>query len=407
MMIRITAGLAILLLLLVGCIEDNPFKANPAAEWEGGNNHPHIVIAGTESGGPGNRQLSDLDPETEGIQDGIILKFDKEMDEATVTASSFNLIPTDPEGSAIQFSSIDYSPEEETAVLRGTFPDETAYLLTVVAGGTRDLVGNELDPNHNALYDGAPWDNRLITFFTGSAEMQDITSPVINAHFPTGGGLLNQKPEITVVFHQGPMDVSMLNLDNFTLARTSDSSPVELELISATENHITAVPVDSLSYGTRYTVELSSQLADSSGNYLDTDDNGYIWPDEEDFVWDIQMEDDSTTNNTPPAVLQAFKANNTVTVDFVQSLTGDDVVMDGTTFNSANIQIFDTLGAIPLQFEEGIDPAKVYCMLQRNSEGPVVVFVSCNVADQYGNLLDGNNDGLGGTPGEDDWSKTL
>ncbi len=407
MMIRITTGLAILLLLLVGCIEDNPFKANPAAEWEGGNDHPHIVIIGTESSGTGGHQLSDLDPGTEGIQDGIILNFDKEIDEATVTASSFNLIPTDPEGAAIQFSSIEYFPGERTVILQGTFDDETAYLLTVVAGGIRDLVGNELDPNHNALYDGAPWDDRLITFFTGSARMRDITSPEVNGHFPAGGGQNNRKPEITVVLLQGPMDVSMLTLDNFTLVRTSDSSSVSLELISATENSIVATPVDSLSYGIRYTVRLSSQVADSSGNYLDTDGNGYIWPDEEDFVWDIQMEDDSLTNSTPPAVQQAFRNINTVTIDFAQSMTGDDVVMDGNTFNSANIQIIDSVGSIPLQFEEGTDPARVYCMLQRNSEGPTVLFVSCNVADQYGNLLDGNNDGLGGTPGEDDWSGIL
>ena len=30
-----------------------------------------------------------------------------------------------------------------------------------------------------------------------------------------------------------------------------------------------------------------------------------------------------------------------------------------------------------------------------------------NNADQYGNLLDGNNDGPGGTTGDDDWSGTM
>lgn len=406
-MIRVTTGLAILFLLLIGCAEDNPFKANPDAEWEGGIDHPHIILVGTESNGFGNHQLTDLNPEIEGIQDAIILKFDEEMDAATIIASSFNLIPTDPEGTLFQFDSIEYYPENETAMLNGTFSDDTAYLLTVVAGGTRDLVGKELDPNHNAMYDGSPWDDRLITFVAGTAEMRDITSPVVNDHYPGGGGQVDRKPLITISFLQGPMDVSLLNLDNLTLVRTSDSTAVILELSSASENEIVVVPTDSLSFGTRYTIRLSAQVADSTGNYLDTDNNGYIWPDEADFVWDIQMEDDSTTTSMPPTVALAFKAENNVVIEFEQSLTGNDVVMDETTFTGANIQISDDIGSIPLRFEGGSNPATAYCLLQRNPVGPLTVHVSCNVADQYGNLLDGNNDGLGGTPGEDDWTGVL
>ncbi|MCK4504046.1 MAG: Ig-like domain-containing protein [Candidatus Aegiribacteria sp.] len=406
-MIKITTGLTILFLLLIGCAEDNPFKANPDAEWESGIDHPHIILAGTESNGFGNHQFTDLNPEIEGIQDAIILKFDEAMDAATIIASSFNLIPTDPEGALFQFDSIEYYPENETAVLSGTFSDDTAYLLTVIAGGTRNLVGKELDPNHNALYDGSPWDDRLITFVAGTAEMRDIISPVINSHYPVGGGQVNQNPEITIIFLQGPMDVSLLNLDNITLVRTSDSTAVSLELSSATENEIVVVPTDRLSYGTRYTIRQSAQVADSTGNYLDTDGNGYIWPDEADFVWDIQMEDDSNTNATPPTVAAAFKADNNVVIEFEQSLTGNDVVMDEITYTGANIQISDDSGSIPLRFEGGSNPATVYCLLQRNYVGSLTVHVSCNVADQYGNLLDGNNDGLGGTPGEDDWSGVL
>lgn len=403
----ITAGLAILFLLLVGCVEDNPFKANPDTEWESGLTHPHITQSGTTSTTFGVYQFNDLNPDIEGIQDGIILLFDEDMDTETITASSFNLISTDPEGETIQFSSIEYNPEEKIVELWGTFSEETAYLLTVVAGGPKNLSGKELDPNHNALYDGSPWDNQLITFYTGTAEMRDITSPVINAHYPAGGGQSDLRPEITVDFQRGPMDVSQLNLENFTLVKTSDSTPVNLELSSATGNEIVATPVDDLEYGVRYTVRLSSQIADSSGNYLDTDSNGYIWPDEEDFIWDIQIEDNSNTHSMPPTVDQANHSSSTVEIKFEQSLTGDDVVMDETTFTSANIQITDDIGSIPLRFSTGIDPSEVFCLLQRVPVGTITVHVSCYVADQYGNLFDGNNDGLGGTPGVDDWSGVM
>ncbi len=406
---RITAGIAVLLLLLLGCAQDNPFKADTVVEWEGGNEHPHIEVAGTESGGPGNFQFSDLDPERNGIQDAVILTFDKDIDPSTIAAASFEMIETDPGTGSVQFESISYYPEDRTAVLVGTFSDDTAYLLTVTAGSILDLPGNQLDPNHNALYDGAPWDDRLATFFTGSAVMRDITSPSINSNFPNTGNVGNLTPQPRVLFDNGPMNVSQLNLNNFTLVRTSDSSSVALQVVSATGSELVTVPVNDLSYGTRYTVRLSAQITDSAGNYLDTNNDGYVWPDEPDLVWDFQIIDDGTTHSTPPTLSQAdlLPGNTSVRIEFEESLTGDDVVMDDATFIAANIQVTDDIGSIPIVFETGADPGAVNCLLQRIATGTVTLFISCNVADEYGNLFDGNNNGLGGTPGEDDWSGVL
>ena len=399
----------IIALFLLGCAEDNPFKANPEVQWEGGNEHPHIDLAGTESGGFGNYQFSDLDPETNGIQDAVILNFDKDIDPLTVKSASFEMVKTSPGTGSVHFSSISYYPEDGTAVLAGTFSDDTAYLLTVTAGSILDITGNELDPNHNALYDGSPWDDRLITFFAGSAEMQDITPPYVDGNFPRVGGLGNLVPNVRVFFEDGPMNVSMLNLNNFTLEKTSNSASVELELVSATEDEIIANPLNDLSYGTRYTVRLSAQIADSAGNYLDTNGDGYVWPDEPDLVWDFQIEDDTTTHGTPPTISQATltSENTCVRIEFEESLTGDDVVMDSETFTAVNIQVTDDNGSIPINFETSVDPSAVNCLLQRNPEGTVTLYISSRVADEYGNLFDGNGNGIGGIPDEDDWSGTL
>lgn len=392
-------------LLLIGCIEDNPFRADPDVGSGGGNAHPHVTMAGTESGGPGSIQLSDLDPETAGIQDAIIIEFDKDMDPATITASSFQMVQTDPGSGSVAFESVDYYQETRTAVLSGTFTDDTAYLLTIPAGRVLDIAGKELDPNRNAVYDGSPWDDRLFVFVAGTAEVQDITSPVPVNQSPTGGGLSDRMPEISVSFFDGPMDLGGLTLNNFTLVRTSDSSSVPLELVNADPANITAVPVDSLAYGTRYTVRLSAGIADSSGNLLDSNGDGFVWPDEPDFVWDFQMEDDSLTSSTPPTLAEAalLPGNLTVRIEFEESLTGDFVEMDENTFTAATIQAMDALGSIPLSFETGADPSAVNCLLQRHPQGTVTLFISCYVADIDGNLFDGNNDGLGGTPEEDDW----
>lgn len=406
---RITAGISILLLLLLGCVQDNPFKADSEVQWEGGNEHPHIDLVGTESGGFGTFQFSDLDPDRNGIQDAVILIFDKQIDPSTVTAASFEMVKTSPGTGSVQFESISYYHENRTAVLAGTFSDDTAYLLTVNAGSILDITGNELDPNHNALYDGSPWDDRLITFFNGSAEMRDITPPGIDSYNPKTGGISNLNPNPRVFFNNGPMNVSQLNLNNITMVKTSDSSSINLEMVSATGTEIIVTPLNDLSYGTRYTVRLSAQLADSSGNYLDTNNDGYVWPNEPDLVWDFQIEDNSTTHSTPPALSQAelLSGNTCVYIEFEQSLTGNDVVMDDATFIAANIQVTDDNGSIPIVFETSVDPSAVSCLLQRNAMGTVTLFISCNVADEYGNLFDGNDNGLGGTPGEDDWSGIL
>ena len=406
---RITAGIPILLLLLLGCAEDNPFKADPDVQCEGGNEHPHINLAGTESGGMGVIEFSDLDPEIAGIQDAIILSFDKDIDPSTVTAASFTMVETSPGTGSVQFESISYFQESGTAILAGTFSDDTAYLLTVTAGGIQDIQGNELDPNHNALYDGSPWDDRLVTFFTGSAETRDITSPSSFGNYPCTGGVSTLTPSVGVFFNDGPMDVSQLNLNNFTLVRTSDSGSIDVELVLATASEIVITPLSDLSYGTRYTVRLSAQLADSAGNSLDTNGDGYIWPNEPDLVWDFQIEDDGTSHGTPPTLSEVFYQSGSpiVRIKFEQSVTGDDVVMDDGTFIAANIQVTDANGSIPIVFETSTDPAAVYCLLQRNAVGTVTLFISCNVADEYGNLFDGDNNGLGGTPGEDDWSGVL
>lgn len=62
-----------IILLLAGCAEDNPFTADTVVQPGGGADRPHIDAAGTESGGAGSTQLSDMDPETPGIQDAVTL----------------------------------------------------------------------------------------------------------------------------------------------------------------------------------------------------------------------------------------------------------------------------------------------------------------------------------------------
>jgi len=401
---RTIATLATILLLL-GCAEDNPFKADPEVQWEGGESHPHIEGIGTESGGMGSFLLSDLDPDVPGIQDAVMIEFDKTMDPSTIVSGAFQMEETFPGSGPVDLQDVQYYPEIRRAVLTATFSDDTGYLLTIPAGSVLDIAGMQMDPNRNAVYDGPPWDDVRGAFAAGAGQLPDISTPIIDNKVPNNGGKTDFLPDIWVSFIDGPMDVSDLTLNNFTLVRTSDSSEVPLQLLNASATMIIARPQDSLEYGTRYTVRLSAQLADSSGNSLDTNGDGYVWPDEPDLVWDFQMIDDSTTTSTPPTLGDAtlMPGGLSVRIEFQESLTGDQVDMDETTFTASNIQLMDGEGSIPLDFETGADPSAVECLLQRQPAGPVTLYISCNVADEYGNLFDGDNNGLGGNPEEDDW----
>ncbi len=404
---RIAETALVLIIVLTGCVEDNPFNAGSQNNWEGGGSYPHIVQQGTWSGGSGSHVLSDMDPDAAGVQDAMVLTFDQPMDPATLTAGDFVIESTTGIPATVTPDEIIYAPENGTVTLHATFQTETAYLLTAPAGASMSIAGKQLDANHNALYDGSPWDDSRFTFFNGSAVEADIIHPTINDHWPTGGGNTNQRPDITILFANGPMDVSMLTAENFYMVKTSDSSAVNAPVTIASAGQITIVPTSDLGWGERYTLRLRARVDDSAGNTLDVPPIPWVWPDEPDYTWDFQMDDDATSHKTPPTVSQAVLTTDYVVVTFEESLTGNSVVMDTGSFNATNIQLYDDLGMIPLQYQASPAEDEVYCYPERPVGAGATIWISAYTLDQYGNPLDGNNDGLGGTPGEDDWSTTF
>ncbi|MBN1435025.1 hypothetical protein JW921_09715 [Candidatus Fermentibacterales bacterium] len=406
MMKKLLAALGLVALLAAGCgPEDNPFAADPDAGWQGGSSLPRIQAWGTLSGGMGSHVLNDVDPDVDGLQDCILIGFDDSMDPSTISASAFDITSVYPDTSGMTLTSVEYVEETRTAVLGGTFDWDHGYVLTVAANVPTDLAGNPLDANHNNLADGAPWDDARSWFINGAAPAVDLTSPRVGTAIPYGGGLPDPMTWITIGFDDGPMDPLFMTEAYATLVRTADSSSVDLTIISVSPTELVVQPSSALEWGERYTVRASADMRDESGNSLDTDGNGYIWPDEQDFTWDFQMQDDSTTHKTPPAVAGVLLDTDLqwLMIEFHESLTGDFVVMDPATLNAANIQLHDNEGINPMVFE--VHPAgnRVYCYFQRPFDFPSNLWVSAMVRDEYGNYFDGNNDGLGGTPGEDDY----
>ena len=407
---RLLAAIGLAALLAAGCgPEDNPFTADPDAGWQGGPAMPHVISWGTLSSGMGSPILNDVDPNTEGLQDAILIQFDDSMDPATITLSAFSLLSVHPDTVTVALSAVEYIEEDRTAVLYGVFDFDRAYVLTAGAGILTDLAGNPLDPNHNNLADGAPWDEAKAGFYNGAAPMPDLVSPAVITALPYGGGVGDPVTWVTIGFENGPIDAEYLTTGYAMLLRTSDSSVVATHVVSSGPASLVIQPDNPLSWGERYTVRVSNDIRDESGNLLDTNSDGYIWPDEPDRLWDFQMADDTITNKTPPTVAGILldPEYEYLMIEFCEALTGGFVVMDETTFITANVHVQDSEGNVPLEFS--VHPAgnRLYCYFQREVQSPLYLWVSAYVRDQYGNFFDGNNDGLGGTPGEDDYSITL
>jgi hypothetical protein len=395
-------ALAALLLLWAACgVEDNPFGSDPEHQWQGGTGKPHAVSYWTQTGGEGSHTIGDMDPGTEGLQDRILVTFDQDMDPSTLTAPGLLLEETWPVWQEIDITSVDYIPQLRRAVISATFTVDTGIMLTLPAGQVLDLGGNPLDPNHNGADDGAPWDDTRLTLIAGSGVEFDITPPGMESHWPTGGYVDNQLPDIAAVLGLGPMDTGTLTPESFFLLRTSDSSEVDVRL-TATEAGVSMAPASPLDWGERYTVVLRASVADLSGNSLDSNADSYVWPDEADFVWDFKLADDGTTHSNPPAVAGVVMHETWAMLEFYQSTTHDVVVMDAATYTAGNIQVMDDYGLVPISFEPQDNGRQVVIYFERAVTSPRHLFVSALVRDRYGNGLDGNEDGLGGTPGEDD-----
>ncbi len=401
---RIFITAALLASALAGCGAENPFGGDPGHQWEGGTAPPVVTGTWTMSSGGGSSLINDIDPLQDGIQDALVIQFDKPMAPSGFTVASLALETTWPSTGAVQIDEVIYEEETARAKIWATFTTETAFMLTIQAGALSDLSGDILDANHNGVFDGAPWDDHRSTFHTGSAPEADLRSPVLDAHNPAGGGLGNPLPDISVNFGFGPMDTATLTADNFTLVRTSDSSEVSVQLIAATPDQIVIRPRSDLAWGERYTVRLSASVADESGNLLDVNGDGFVWPDEADYLWDFQLADDASSHGTPPTVAGVLLGPDRewILVEFYQSLTHIPVVMDAGSYTAATIVLHDNQGLVPLTFQPQPSGRQVICFPQRYPGEGITLAVTSGVRDEWGNGLDGNEDGMGGTPG-DDW----
>jgi len=341
-------------------------------------------------------QLSDQDVVSAGTQGTIEIEFNEHMDSNTINLENIKIRKID--GPEITGSELTYYANRKLVIIQNNlFPPRSAYLINI-SPKIKDLNGNPLDGNNNGTDDGE-YDEFVSQFYTsgGNSYLKDFTPPRISSWSPTGNGNL-RSPSIRLNFTTSDLDTTTLNTLNIQLANSETGGRVDLTKVYVSDAQARFIPSDPLEYGKRYTVTVKAlAIKDLEGNSLDTDEDGVSLPTEKDFTWEFIVTDGPNTDGTPPQVNRVNTLSDRAEITFNEE-------MDKNTFTLDNIRFFDNDGYIPGLIEPNISGSMVIYYFDRMKFGTVKYYISMEVTDKAGNKLDGDKDGIGGEPGEDDYS---
>jgi Bacterial Ig-like domain len=253
----------------------------------------------------------------------IIVTFSERVQSSLVKASSFYVkdVPTDTTVSAI----VSYDEANNRAIL---MPSASLTASTQYRVYLTNLISD---------YAGKNLSNTDWTFTTGAA-LADSIAPTVIARVPSPNAL-NVDPEaaLKATFSENVVGAET----NFTLIKTSDSSIVAATVVySGITREATLTPKYPLEQGTLYTVQLSSNIKDSSNNALIAE------------TWTFTTADNTkpTVTGKTPGVGELTSAN-TVEAVFSERLDPSSVLsttvtvyrIDGVTDPqiSGSVQYFD------------------------------------------------------------------
>ncbi|HIE05195.1 MAG TPA: hypothetical protein EYP58_00170 [bacterium (Candidatus Stahlbacteria)] len=384
-------------ILIISCPE-NPLEHFPLTT-SGAANLPKVSQTTPNNGA----QLNDDDPNTTGIQATVTVLFSDFMDEATLTTSNVEILNTST-GSQVTGFEVTYNATARKLYIRSDdWPDDAAYLLTLKTA-IKNTYGSPLDGDGDNVDDGAPYDDALTTFYTGSGagDLVPITPPVITDAVPPQQNNQSHIPTITLDFSTN-MDTLTLTTSNINLLN-ADSNTVTLNQISVTPTQVSFQPAGSLNNFEKYyvVVKCSQIKADYPANtpsYLLILDGNQDGPEatEPDSVWYFLTED-TGGNDEPPHVSNVAQITGGVRITFDQRMVES-------TITSTRVRAFDETGYIPGRLVVYNDGGNGYVeyYFYRGTSGGIDVFVSKDVESDDNLKLDGNNNGIGGEYDDDHW----
>ncbi|RKZ24117.1 hypothetical protein DRQ16_00510, partial [bacterium] len=401
-------------LLVLSCAKkENPLSVDHTAGNPSAIGTALPTVVDTDPANKG--EITDENGGVSGIQARIKIVFSDYMDETTI--NSTNVLFYNVMENKYEDVDMEYDAARKTLYLsKAEFQDNCAFVL-ILKPGITNLAGNPLDGNGNGKADGDPYDRAVFYFYTGTGNgivnAARITPPVLAYVQPDTGGNVPVNTGFRVRFENGPIDTMTLKSTSwFHVEKTSTGTSVTLDMNIVSNNKDSTVVAFGISGG---------DTLDSGEEYTITVDAGKLmaFPDTLEalgctlttFLKDVDMDGDGLEAEEQNVVVYFI----TQGIDFprVHGLVSGDKgdyfyfkftkKMDVSTFTKENIRVFDSEGYVPGTMRIDLDSMGVEYYYDREVLGEVIGWVSMEVRDTDGNMLDGNGNGIGGEEGKDDW----
>lgn len=261
--------------VLTGCgKKDNPFE--PAAD-------SFNATQAMESLGPKVIDIATLDGDVTLFQnpayDEIGILFDSDMNAGTINTGTILLQNVESPASAITYT-VTYEAGTKQAIIRvpNGWDDDLSYMVTVTTGA-KDIHGHALDGNGNDWVD--PQDNKKTQFWGNNSTVAavDLNPPTISIADPTNERIyfsLTDSIEINI-FDNDSVNAATITAGAFELT-TASGQVVSLGTMTVINDFAPAWYIvrfhPTLTNATDYFLTVKTSIQDMKGHSLDGNGNG-------------------------------------------------------------------------------------------------------------------------------------
>ncbi|MEO0267431.1 MAG: Ig-like domain-containing protein [candidate division WOR-3 bacterium] len=375
---------------------------------------PYVVSAFDFSG---NYVFQDLDNDpANGYQDVIRAVFSEKMDKNTINETNVKVYKiANGKIKGTIAGTIDYYEDLKMVEFKPSTgfenSDSINYML-FISSEVKDINGNKLDQNRNGINEGEHFDDYYNPNFRCPASnniQPDFDPPELFDFYPEyGDNDVSTTPNINIIILGNDLDTSTIEANDIELKEYETKIDITSQVDSikgfGIGFRIWFSPKNAtLKFGKVYELRIKNTIQDSSGNYLDINRDGKQELGEDTIIhFATELENGNPTEF--PRVTSATLDQNLkiIKVRFNHEMNTSD-------FNFSNIKVFKQRFPYPEGFISGIireDLDKkgfTYSLIEWDGNLPLYLFISYNLRDKDGFKLDGNNDGVGGIIGKDNY----
>jgi hypothetical protein len=375
---------------------------------------PYVVSAFDFSG---NYIFQDLDNNPEnGFQDVIRARFSERMDTNTINSENIKVyklangkIKGTISGTIRYYKDLNMVEFTPTAGFENS--DSINYML-FISSEVKDINGNKLDQNQNGINEGEHFDDYYNANFRcpNSNNIQpDFEPPELINYSPSyGDNNVSTTPKITLIIFGRDLDTTTIGENDIELKEYETQIKISCKIDSIVKipvigYRIKFSTISNLKFSKVYELVIKNEIKDSAGNYLDINRDGKQELREDTVIHFATQKEDGSPTEFP----RVTSANLDMNLKLIKVRFNHE--MNTSDFNFSNIKVFKQRLPYPEGFISGIireDPDKkgfTYSLIEWDGNLPLYLFISYNLRDKDGFKLDGNNDGIGGIVGKDNY----